>query len=158
MKDEADKQVAHLTSSLKQVQSQAAGISRERERLAAQVQQQAATPRAVPEVGPYPSSKQDAVTLQLSFQRTKGPYQSMRLLRSKPACGHTSLFKQKQLVILPYLPLHSLVAGCLHDAKTAKHCHSLQFLLSKNKPEVKVIKMHLDAVCVLEIRYFIFCG
>jgi len=77
VKAEADKQVAHLTSSLKQVQSQAAGISRERERLAAQVQQQAA----------------------------------------KPACCHTSLFKQEQLVILPYPPLHSLVAGCLHDAK-----------------------------------------
>ncbi len=51
VKAEADKQVAQLTSSLKQAQSQAAGISRERERLAAQVQQQAATPQGAPEVG-----------------------------------------------------------------------------------------------------------
>ncbi|KAL0021874.1 hypothetical protein WJX77_010346 [Trebouxia sp. C0004] len=50
VKAEADKQVAQLTSSLKQAQSQAAVVSRERERLAAQVQQQAATPQAVPEV------------------------------------------------------------------------------------------------------------
>ncbi len=68
VKAEADKQVAQLTSSLKQVQSQAAGISRERERLAAQVQQQAATPQAEPEVSP--SSKQDAVTLQLRLRGT----------------------------------------------------------------------------------------
>ena len=65
MKAEADKQVAQLTTSLKQAQSQAAGTSREREHLAAQVQQQAATSQAVIEVGPYPSAKQEAVTLQL---------------------------------------------------------------------------------------------
>jgi len=52
VKADADKQVAQLTSSLKQAQSQAAGISRERERLAAQVQQQAATPQGAPEVSP----------------------------------------------------------------------------------------------------------
>ena len=116
VKADADKQVAHLTSSLKQAQSQAAGISQERERLAAQVQQQAATPQAVPEVSPCASSKQEPVTLQISLQGTNRPYQSMRLLRSRPACGHASLFKQEQLVILPYLPLHALFARCLHDA------------------------------------------
>ena len=89
VKADADKQVAQLTSSLKQAQSQAAGISRERERLAAQVQQQAATPQAVPEVGPYPSSKQQAVTLQLQGKGEIRPYQSLHLPRSRP--GHTAI-------------------------------------------------------------------
>lgn len=99
MKAEADKQVVQLTSSLKQVQSQAAGISRERDRLAAQVQQQAATPQAVPEVSPYPSSKQEAVTLQLQPSRDKQAVAMYAPAQERPACGHTSLFKQKQIVI-----------------------------------------------------------
>jgi len=86
VKAEADKQVAQLTSSLTQAQSQAAGISRERERLAAQVQQQAATIQAAPEVGTYPSSKQGAVTLQLQPTRDK-----QAILKHAPAQKQTSV-------------------------------------------------------------------
>ena len=100
VKAEADKQVARLTSSLKQAQSQAARISWERERLAAQVQQQAATPQAAPEVGPYPSSKQQAVTLHLQPSRENQAVPKPAPAQEQTwAYGHTSLFKQ--LVVLP---------------------------------------------------------
>lgn len=66
---EADKQVVHLTSSLQQAQSQAAALSVEKERLHAQLQQQAA-PAGPAMEAPLPNIPQVSLALLCKHART----------------------------------------------------------------------------------------